>query len=99
MFLHACARLTYFFSSPSPPPTYDSQGSRTNTREVRYHKRLEEERIRLVEKAMKHDPYFRPPLEYHQQKRSQRPFEKLHVPAKEFPEINFFVLLVGTVLK
>ena len=82
-------------SSASPPPTYDSHGRRTNTREVRYRKKLEDERIRLVDRAMKNDPNFRPPVEYHQQKRSQRPSEKVYIPVKEFPEINFFGLLVG----
>ncbi|KAJ3567884.1 hypothetical protein NP233_g6071 [Leucocoprinus birnbaumii] len=81
--------------SPSPPPTYDSHGRRTNTREVRYRKKLEDERIKLVDRAMKNDPNFRPPVEYHQQKRSQRPSEKVYIPVKEFPEINFFGLLVG----
>ncbi|KZS92512.1 hypothetical protein SISNIDRAFT_455728 [Sistotremastrum niveocremeum HHB9708] len=81
--------------SPSPPPTYDAQGRRTNTREVRYKKKLEEERIRLVDKALKTDPNFRPPVEYHQQKRSLRPQDKVYIPVKEFPEINFFGLLVG----
>ncbi|KAF8623712.1 hypothetical protein AX17_007409 [Amanita inopinata Kibby_2008] len=81
--------------SPSPPPTYNSQGIRTNTREVRYRKKLEDERIRLVDRALKNDPNFRPPVEYHQQKRSQRPSEKVYIPVKEFPEINFFGLLVG----
>ncbi|OSD06402.1 hypothetical protein PYCCODRAFT_1404224 [Trametes coccinea BRFM310] len=81
--------------SPSPPPTYDAHGRRTNTREVRYRKKLEEERIRLVDRAMKNDPNFRPPVEYHQMKRSQRPSEKVYIPVKEFPEINFFGLLVG----
>jgi splicing factor 1 len=81
--------------SPSPPPTYDAHGRRTNTREVRYRKKLEDERIRLVDRAMKNDPNFRPPVEYHQQKRSQRPSEKVYIPVKEFPEINFFGLLVG----
>jgi len=56
---------------------------------------LEDERIRLVDRAMKNDPNFRPPVEYHQQKRSQRPSEKVYIPVKEFPEINFFGLLVG----
>ncbi|KAI0711954.1 hypothetical protein C8T65DRAFT_708073 [Cerioporus squamosus] len=70
-------------------------GRRTNTREVRYRKKLEEERIRLVDRAMKNDPNFRPPVEYHQMKRSQRPSEKVYIPVKEFPEINFFGLLVG----
>ncbi|KAI6025114.1 hypothetical protein BKA83DRAFT_4257066 [Pisolithus microcarpus] len=81
--------------SPSPPPTYDAHGRRTNTREVRYRKKLEDERIRLVDRALKNDPNFRPPVEYHQQKRSQRPSEKVYIPVKEFPEINFFGLLVG----
>ncbi|QRW18005.1 splicing factor SF1 [Rhizoctonia solani] len=81
--------------SPSPPPTYDSHGRRTNTREVRYRKKLEEERVRLVDRAMKSDPNFRPPAEYHQQKRSLRPQDKVYIPVKEFPEINFFGLLVG----
>ncbi|KZP31854.1 hypothetical protein FIBSPDRAFT_849363 [Athelia psychrophila] len=81
--------------SASPPPTYDGQGRRTNTREVRYRKKLEDERIRLVDRAMKNDPSFRPPVEYHQQKRNSRPSEKVYIPVKEFPEINFFGLLVG----
>ena len=29
--------------SPSPPPTYDGQGKRTNTRDLRYKKKLEDE--------------------------------------------------------
>ena len=88
-------RSCIFTRSPSPPPTYDAHGRRTNTREVRYRKKLEDERIRLVDRAMKNDPNFRPPVEYHQQKRSQRPSEKVYIPVKEFPEINFFGLLVG----
>ena len=94
-FLTCAYILTNRRSSPSPPPTYDSHGRRTNTREVRYRKKLEDERIRLVDRAMKNDPNFRPPVEYHQQKRSQRPSEKVYIPVKEFPEINFFGLLVG----
>ena len=34
--------------SPSPPPTYDGYGRRTNTREVRYRRKLEEERVQPV---------------------------------------------------
>jgi hypothetical protein len=44
---------------------------------------------------MKTDPNFRPPPEYLMQKRSGRPQEKIYIPVKEFPEINFFGLLVG----
>ncbi|KAI5451242.1 hypothetical protein NCC49_001839 [Naganishia albida] len=81
--------------SPSPPPTYDAQGRRTNTRDIRYRKRLEDERMRLVDKALKADPNFRPPMEYQMLKRNTRPQEKVYIPKDEFPEINFFGLLVG----
>ncbi|KAK4048243.1 hypothetical protein OIV83_004948 [Microbotryomycetes sp. JL201] len=83
--------------SPSPPPTYDSYGRRTNTREVRYRKKLEDERMRLIERQMKLDPTYRPPTEYLVAKRqgSGRPMEKIYIPVKDYPEINFFGLLVG----
>ncbi|KAL7417245.1 hypothetical protein BDY24DRAFT_377210 [Mrakia frigida] len=81
--------------SPSPPPTYDAHGRRTNTREVRYRRKLEDERVKLVDKALKLDPAFRPPNEYHAQKRNTKPQDKVYIPVKEFPEINFFGLLLG----
>ncbi|GAA5987769.1 hypothetical protein JCM10908_007205 [Rhodotorula pacifica] len=83
--------------SPSPPPTYDAHGRRTNTREVRYRKKLEDERMRLVERQIKLDPNFRAPADYLMAKRqsSGRPTDKVYIPVKEFPEINFFGLLVG----
>jgi splicing factor 1 len=83
--------------SPSPPPTYDAHGRRTNTREVRYRKKLEDERMRLVERQIKLDPNYRAPAEYLMAKRqnSGRPTDKVYIPVKEFPEINFFGLLVG----
>jgi hypothetical protein len=37
---------------------------------------------------MKADPNFRPPVEYHQQKRSNRPSDKVYIPVKEFPQVN-----------
>ncbi len=82
-------------SSPSPPPSYNAQGVRTNTREVRYRRKLEDERVTLIDKALKSDPNFRPPAEYHAAKRHSRPQEKVYIPKDEFPEINFFGLLVG----
>lgn len=44
---------------------------------------------------MKLDPNYRPPADYYQHRRSGRPQEKVYIPVKEFPEINFFGLLVG----
>ncbi|GAA6018786.1 hypothetical protein JCM11491_003448 [Sporobolomyces phaffii] len=83
--------------SPSPPPTYDSHGRRTNTREVRYRRKLEDERMRLVDRQIKSDPNYKPPTEYLMAKRQNagRPTDKVYIPVKEFPEINFFGLLVG----
>lgn len=80
--------------SPSPPPKFDAYGRRSNTREVRYREKLEEERKRLVDRAMKNDPNFRPPAEMIQ-RRNGRPMEKVYIPVNDFPEINFFGLLVG----
>lgn len=81
--------------SPSPPPIYDAQGRRTNTREVRYREKLQDEHLQLVEKQIKSDPNYKPPAEYHATKRNRQPMEKVYLPLKEFPEINFFGLLVG----
>ena len=81
--------------SPSPPPTYDSYGKRTNTREIRYKNRLQKERIKLIEKVMKSDSNYRPPPDYHLAKRYIRPTEKIYIPTQDFPHVNFFGLLVG----
>ena len=80
--------------SPSPPPQYDAYGRRANTRDIRYRKKLEDERMRLVDRAMKSDPNFRPPMDFGAQRKG-RPQDKVYIPVKEFPEINFFGLLVG----
>lgn len=83
--------------SPSPPPQYDAYGRRTNTVDLRYRKKLEDERIRLIDRAMKADPNFRPPMDIAIGSRRGfgRPQDKVYIPVKEFPEINFFGLLVG----
>jgi splicing factor 1 len=81
--------------SPSPPPEYDAYGRRTNTLDIRYRKKLEDERMRLIDRAMKADPNFRPPADMSYARRNMRPQDKVYIPVKEFPEINFFGLLVG----
>jgi len=73
-------------SSPSPPPQYDNFGRRVNTREYRYRKRLEEERHKLIEKAMKVIPNYHPPSDYRRPTKTQ---EKVYVPVNDYPEINF----------
>ena len=81
--------------SPSPPPQYDAYGRRMNTRELRYKQKLEDERMKLVDRAMKADPNFRPPTDVFGTRKFGRPQDKVYIPVKEFPEINFFGLLVG----
>ncbi|KAF2234394.1 hypothetical protein EV356DRAFT_159899 [Viridothelium virens] len=78
--------------SPSPPPQYDNFGRRTNTRETRYRKRLEDERHKLVEKAIKVIPNYHPPSDYRRPTKTQ---EKVYVPVNDYPEINFIGLLIG----
>ncbi|KAI9469999.1 MAG: hypothetical protein EXX96DRAFT_588374 [Benjaminiella poitrasii] len=78
--------------SPSPEPIYNAEGKRVNTREARYKKKLEDERHKLIETAMKTIPNFRPPVDY---KRPTKAQEKVYIPAKEFPEINFIGQLLG----
>ncbi|EXJ81930.1 branchpoint-bridging protein [Capronia coronata CBS 617.96] len=78
--------------SPSPPPQYDNFGRRVNTREFRYRKRLEDERHKLVEKAMKTIPNYHPPSDYRRPTKTQ---EKVYVPVNDYPEINFIGLLIG----
>jgi len=72
--------------SPSPPPQYDNFGRRVNIREYRYRKRLEDERHKQIEKAMKIIPNYHPPSDYRRPTKTQ---EKVYVPVNDYPEINF----------
>ena len=45
--------------SPSPEPTYDQMGKRTNTRDQRVKDKLMRERQNLVAEAMAMNPLFR----------------------------------------
>ncbi|KAG0327440.1 hypothetical protein BGZ99_007660 [Dissophora globulifera] len=78
--------------SRSPEPVYNAEGKRVNTREWRYRKKLEDERHSLIEGAFKKYPDFRPPADY---KRPTKTMDKVYIPVKEFPEINFIGLLIG----
>lgn len=75
--------------SPSPPPQYDNSGKRVNTREYRYRKRLEDERHKQIEKAMKIIPNYHPPSDYRRPTKTQ---EKVYVPVNDYPEINFSMI-------
>ena len=81
--------LTLRKRSPSPPPQYDNFGRRINTREYRYRKRLEDERHKQIEKAMKIIPNYHPPADYRRPTKTQ---EKVYVPVNDYPEINFSMI-------
>jgi splicing factor 1 len=72
--------------SLSPAPQYDNHGRRINTREFRYRKKLEDERHKLIEKAVKIIPNYHPPSDYRRPTKTQ---EKVYVPVNDYPEINF----------
>ena len=60
-----------------------------NTREYRYRKRLEDERHKQIEKAMKIIPNYHPPADYRRPTKTQ---EKVYVPVNDYPEINFSMI-------
>lgn len=74
------------YRSPSPAPQYDNMGRRVNTREYRYRKKLEDERHKLIERAMQIIPSYHPPSDYRRPTKTQ---EKVYVPVNDYPEINF----------
>jgi hypothetical protein len=79
--------------SPSPPPTYDTFGRRTNTRELRLKTRLQRERQRLIETALWLSPSFKPPADYKPEQRKLS--KKIYIPIKEYPDYNFIGLIIG----
>jgi len=78
--------------SPSPEPTYDIMGKRTNSRDMRYRQKLEHERAKLMEEIIRNNPNFKLPTEF---KRPGKCVDKVWIPANEYPEINFIGLLIG----
>ncbi|KDO20388.1 hypothetical protein SPRG_13770 [Saprolegnia parasitica CBS 223.65] len=77
--------------SPSPPPQYDSNGKRLNTREMRMRAMYERDRMRVMDQLVKVNPLFKPPPEYLKMKLQR----KLPIPYKEYPTYNFMGLIIG----
>lgn len=82
----------YLTRSQSPPPKYDAQGKRTNTKEQRYRTKLEVERYRLVEIAWRMIPFYTHPEGYIKPTTFE---EKYYIPVSQYPEVNFVGLLLG----
>ncbi len=77
--------------SPSPPPIYDSNGIRQNTREVRMKEKINRQRNQVIEELLKRDPTYQVPADYKPEKKSR----KLYIPYKEYPDYNFIGLIIG----
>eukprot|EP00954_Amorphochlora_amoebiformis_P012190 951789-Amorphochlora_amoeboformis.AAC.3 len=76
---------------PSPEPTYDSQGKRTNTREIRFQKKMMAERQRILDEMVKIDPSMA-----HLVPRSNEWIKlKVPIPVEKHPDYNFIGLIIG----
>eukprot|EP00116_Pleurobrachia_bachei_P001799 sb/3462061/ len=78
--------------SPSPEPVYNAEGKRLNTREFRIRKKLEDEKVSLLQEAMRLNPNFKPANGEVPQVRYQ---EKVMIPVMANPNVNFMGLLIG----
>ena len=76
---------------PSPPPKYDSNGKRMNTREQRMRQDYNDQRARIIEELIKINPQYQPPSDYIRTK----PFKRISIPFREFPTYNFIGLIIG----
>uniref|UniRef100_A0A182MQC5 Branchpoint-bridging protein n=1 Tax=Anopheles culicifacies TaxID=139723 RepID=A0A182MQC5_9DIPT len=79
--------------SPSPPPIYDHNGKRLNTRANRARQKLEEQRHQLITRMQTINPNFVPPLGY--KPPGNYHTEKIILPQDEYPHINFIGVLIG----
>lgn len=77
--------------SPSPPPKYDGNGKRTNTREVRMRETLNADRTRIIEEMLKLNPSFQAPADFVKAK----PTKRIWIQKHENPMINFIGLIIG----
>lgn len=77
--------------SASPPPRYDASGKRTNTREVRMREALNSQRADIIEKLIKMNPNYQPPIDFVKAK----PFKRLYIPKQADPMVNYIGLIIG----
>lgn len=76
----------------SPPPCYDQNGVRTNSREIRVKKQMEDEFGRLNRYMAKKVQGYMPPADL---LRSGKIVKKIQIPLDDFPGINFVSVIVG----
>jgi len=77
--------------SPSPEPTYDSNGKRTNTRDIRFQKKIMADRQKILDEMVKLDPSMAPLVP-----RSTEWIKlKVPIPVDKYPDYNFIGLIIG----
>eukprot|EP00397_Hematodinium_sp_SG-2012_P011775 GEMP01011923.1.p1 GENE.GEMP01011923.1~~GEMP01011923.1.p1 ORF type:complete len:770 (+),score=180.31 GEMP01011923.1:87-2396(+) len=76
---------------PSPPPIYDKNGSRLNTREVRIRKSMHAELNRLVRYMLKSVKGYVPPPGWKPQKLAK----KFIIPIDKYPTAPFMGVIIG----
>ncbi|KAF4669463.1 hypothetical protein FOL47_002537 [Perkinsus chesapeaki] len=76
---------------PSPPPTYDQTGTRTNDRATRVRKAMEGEHNRLVRYMMATVKDYMPPETWNK----ARLVRKIIIPQKKYPDVPFMAIIVG----
>jgi len=76
----------------SPAPSYDQHGVRTNPREVRVRRQMEDEFGRLNRYMQRRIPGYMPPGDLY---RSGKILKKIQIPVDKFPDINFISIIVG----
>lgn len=90
--------------SPSPDPTYNSQGKRTNTREVRMRTRFTEHKKQFLDEMLRLKPLeaaaaggggHHRQLVGQQLPASGQIRRKIYIPVKDFPGRNFIGLIIG----
>ena len=78
--------------SPMPPAIYDEKGNIVNTREARHKKKLEDEKIKLIQLSLKSLVNYASPDNYIKPNFFK---EKFYLPVDEYKHINFIGLLLG----
>lgn len=76
---------------PSPPPSYDKNGARTNSREIRVRTSMQKEYSRLVASMIKRLPGYVAPTDYKPPKITMR----VEIPQERYPDVNFTGMILG----
>ncbi|CAK9016648.1 Splicing factor-like protein 1 (AtSF1) (SF1 homolog protein) [Durusdinium trenchii] len=76
---------------PSPPPIYDRQGNRLNTREIRIRKAMLAEWNRLIRYMLKNLNDYVPPEGW----KPQRLVKKILIPYEKYPNASFMGVIIG----